>query len=247
MNGQVVLVTRPADRNASLIESLRAAGARPVAAPAIVIAEPADGGPLDGAVREAGRGAYAWVVFTSAAGVRAWWRRAAVLGSPPPAASVAVVGDATADAVREHGVEPALVPGSFTTVALGAAFPPAPPGGGSVLLARADLATSELESRIAEGGWSVERVDAYAVRGADDLPTEARDALVGGRVDAVLFTSPSTVEGFLALAAVPERAKVVCIGPVTAEAASARGLAVAAVADPHTEEGLVRAVRSVFE
>ena len=241
--GAVVLVTRPADRAGSLIERLRAMGAEPVAAPAIEIEEAEPGGPLDLAVGEAAEGRFAWVVFTSAAGVRAWWWRSDALASGPPRARVAAVGDATADALRRRGVEPDLVPPAFTTAALGDAFPA---GEGEVLLARADLATEELEDRIRARGWKVERVDAYRVRGVASLPGEARRALDQGRVDVVTFTSPSTVEGFLALARVPEGALVACIGPVTAEAARARGLSVAAVADPHTEDGLAAAVGSLF-
>ena len=64
-----------------------------------------------------------------------------------------------------------------------------------------------------------------------------------GRVDAVTFTSASTVRGFVrALGAVKGAPKVVCIGPVTAREARAHGLTVHAVANPHTIEGLVEAV-----
>lgn len=246
MNGQVVLVTRPADRAASLVERLRAVGARPLVAPVVRIVEPDPAEPLDDAIRAAAEGSFAWVVFTSGAGVRSWWRRMEATSTGEPAARIAVVGDATAEALRERGLEPDLVPPAFTTASLGAAFPPAGAGGGAVLLARADIATGELEDRIRERGWSVRRVDAYAVRPATSLPEDVRRALADGRVDAVTFTSPSTVDGFLALADVPPGTSVVCIGPVTAGAAQARGLAVRAVADPHTERGLVDAVRSVF-
>jgi uroporphyrinogen-III synthase len=62
-------------------------------------------------------------------------------------------------------------------------------------------------------------------------------------VDAVTFTSASTVRGFVrALGAVKGAPKVVCIGPVTAREARAHGLTVHAVATPHTVEGLVEAV-----
>jgi uroporphyrinogen-III synthase len=68
-------------------------------------------------------------------------------------------------------------------------------------------------------------------------------------VHAVTFTSASTVRGFLnarggeairGSSGVPP--KVVCIGPVTASAARDAGLRPAAVAKPHTIEGLVAAL-----
>jgi uroporphyrinogen-III synthase len=75
------------------------------------------------------------------------------------------------------------------------------------------------------------------------LPAEARAALRSGEVDAVTFTSASTVRGFVrAIGVVKGNPKVVCIGPVTAREAREHGLRVHAVADPHTVEGLITAV-----
>ena len=242
--GRVVLVTRPAPRGATLVERLRAAGADALAAPTIEIDPAPLGGPLDDAIELAAHGAFSWVVFTSAAGVAAWWRRAEAQVVGAPAAAIAAVGDATADALRARGVDPDLVPPSFTTASLGAAFPS---GSGLVLLARADLATAELEDVLRSKGWTAERVDAYRVRYAEELPAEVGEALRSGRIGVVTFTSPSTVEGFVRLAGTPSDPLVVCIGPVTAEAARSHGFAVAAVADPHTEDGLVDAVVALFD
>jgi len=237
--GRVVLVTRPGAQGAELARRLRDLGATAIEAPAIEVEGPEPGGPLDDAVRATAVGGFAWAVFTSAAGVRAWFARAEAIGIGEIQARVAAVGEATAEALRDRGVEPALVPAAFTTAALGEAFPS---GSGRVLLARADLASADLEEAIRAKGWTPVRVDAYRVRHADALPEEGLHALRRGRVDAVTFTSPSTVEGFVRLAGAAHGPAVVCIGPVTAEAARAAGLDVAAVADPHTSQGLLRAL-----
>jgi uroporphyrinogen III methyltransferase / synthase len=113
---------------------------------------------------------------------------------------------------------------------------------GRVLCARADVAPEGLEEALAAKGWAPTRVDAYRTRMLRSLPAEARAALREGRVDAVTFTSASTVRGFVrALGGVKGTPKVVCIGPVTAREARERGLAVHAVANPHTVDGLVEA------
>jgi uroporphyrinogen-III synthase len=237
--GRVVLITRPADQGASLAARLLALGAEPLEAPTIVVEPQPGGGPLDRSVREAAEGRFEWVAFTSASGVGAWRDRAEALEAGLPRARVAAVGEATAEALREAGIEPALVPPSFTTAALGESFPQ---GRGPVLLPRADRAAADLEAAIRAKGWTPVRVDAYRVRPAEALPEEAATALTNGRVDAVTFTSPSTVEGLVRLAGVVGGPAVVCIGPVTAEAARRAGFEVAAVADPHTTEGLVGAL-----
>jgi uroporphyrinogen-III synthase len=87
-------------------------------------------------------------------------------------------------------------------------------------------------------------------RGGDDLPA----ALRAGQVDAITFTSPSTVRNTLrrlqveaglgpdALAGV----RIACIGPVTADAAKAASLSVAVMPETYTVSGLVAALRHVF-
>jgi uroporphyrinogen-III synthase len=232
-------VTRPSEEGESLADRLRALGAEVLVAPTIVIASAPDDGPLDKAILDAAEGRFAWVAFTSSAGVAAWEARATVLEAPSPRARIGAVGDATAEALREARMAPDLVPPTFTTAALAESFPE---GRGRVLLPRADLATADLEDGLRSKGWTVDRVDAYRVLPAEAWPEQATEALRGNRVDAVTFTSPSTVHGFVRLAGVPSGVAVVCIGPVTAEAAEAAGFVVDAVADPHTTEGLIAAV-----
>ncbi|HEX6399290.1 MAG TPA: uroporphyrinogen-III synthase, partial [Actinomycetota bacterium] len=160
-------------------------------------------------------------------------------------ASVAAIGEGTAASFRGWSRrEPDLQPPTFTTAALARAFPR---GSGRVLCARADIAPEGLEAALAGKGWNPVRVDAYRTLFARSLPREARDALRRGDVDAVTFTSASTVQGFVqALGGAKGSPKVVCIGPVTATAAREAGLRPAAVARPHTFEGLVQALERVL-
>ena len=116
-----------------------------------------------------------------------------------------------------------------------------------MLCARADIAPEGLEEALGAKGWSPVRIDAYRTRFPRSLPKVGRDALRRGEVDAVTFTSASTVRGFVgALGPVRGTPKIVCIGPVTAKEARAHGFKVAAVAEPHTMEGLVGALERVF-
>jgi uroporphyrinogen-III synthase len=236
--GKVVLVTRPADRSDRLLRLLEGRGARVLSAPTIELA-PARAAPLAAALERLAAGGFAWIVLTSPATVDVLVERLA--GPRDVRAKVAAIGEGTAAAFRRWSRRaPDLQPPTFTTAALARAFPR---GAGTVLCARADIAPEGLEDALAKKGWMPERVDAYRTRMPRSLPKEARDALRRGAVDAVTFTSASTVRGFVhALGPVKGTPKVVCIGPVTAKEARARGFRVAAVADPHTIEGLVRAV-----
>jgi len=254
LEGRTVLVTRPRAQAGSLADMLRARGARVIVAPAIRLV-PAPAKAIDGALDRAAAGEFAWVVVTSRTGAERVLSRLAAHGRGPRdlRAKVAAVGDGTAGVLRTGGVRPALVPPSFTTESLGRAMPN---GTGNILLARADIAPEGLEGVLARKGWTVERVDAYRTRYPGTLPVAARRALAAGAVDAVVFTSASTVRGYLkaaggilrhpAMAAAGHEPKVVCIGPVTAAEARAAGFRVHATADPHTIEGLVAAVEQAF-
>jgi uroporphyrinogen-III synthase len=113
------------------------------------------------------------------------------------------------------------------------------------LCARADIAPDGLEDALEAKGWAPLRVDAYRTVFPRSLPTEARTALKEGTVDAITFTSASTVRGFInavGTSGLRGNPKVVCIGPVTAAEARAHGLTVHAVANPHTTDGLVEAL-----
>jgi uroporphyrinogen-III synthase len=245
--GKVVIVTRPREEGSDLARLLQERGATVLLAPAIELA-PAPEEDLDRAAHDLAAGSYAWVVFTSPAGVEALLPRMSSVGEKGLTARVAAVGEGTAGALRRFGVEPDLVPRTFTTAALGRAFPR---GAGRVLLARADIAPDGLEATVAAKGWTPMRVDAYRTRLVPSLPEEATQALRAGQVDVVSFTSVSTVEGFVraahsVLAEAPRSPVSVCIGPVTAEAARAAGLIVAGVAQPHTIEGLVKVLGRVL-
>ena len=254
LGGRTVLVTRPRAQAAELVRLLEHRGARTIVAPAIRLV-PAPARQLDAALERVLAGEFAWVVLTSRAGVEALLGRLDGRRERFGGARVAAVGEGTAAALRGHGIRPSLVPGTFTTAALGRAMPR---GTGRILLARADIAPEGLEAALERKGWSVDRVDAYRTRSASGVPVEARRALVSGTVDALTFTSASTARGFVRLAgglfrhpaaatAGRRPPRVVCIGPVTAAEARALGLRVHAVADPHTIEGLVAAVERALE
>jgi uroporphyrinogen III methyltransferase / synthase len=235
------LVTRPEDQSRTLVRAIRSRGGRALSAPAIAIA-PARSAALTLALRRLAAGRYEWITLTSQASVEMLATR--LEGPSDVRAKVAAIGDGTSTAFHRWAHrDPDLVPSSFTTEALARAFPR---GQGAVLCARADIAPEGMEDALAAKGWSAERVDAYRTKLARSLPAPARQALRDGRVDAVTFTSASTVRGFVnAVADVRGAPKVVCIGPVTAREARQHGFRVHAVASPHTIEGVVGALERV--
>ncbi|MGH2637574.1 MAG: uroporphyrinogen-III synthase, partial [Actinomycetota bacterium] len=181
---------------------------------------------------------FAWVTLTSPRTVHVL---AEHLEPRDVHAQVATIGEGTREAFRRWTRrEPDLVPRTFTTASMARSFPR---GEGRVLCLRADVAPEGLEDALRAKGWTPARVTAYRTRLSRSLPAEARTALREGLVDAVTFTSASSVRGFVrAIGVVRGNPRVACIGPVTAREARAHGLPVHAVANPHTIEGLALAV-----
>lgn len=239
LRGRRIVITRPAEEARSLADRLAALGAIPIVFPTIRI-EPADAAPLVDAARHLDR--FDWVVFTSVHGVEAFFGALAPAGKDARDVGrrkVAAIGPVTAKALRERGVEPALVPPKYVAESVLEAMGEV--RGLGVLFPRADVARDVLADGLRARGATVTEVVAYRTVGAA-LP--APDL---GGADAVTFTSSSTVREFVASGAkAPGAAKVVCIGPVTAATARELGLVVAAVAAEHTEDGLIQALEGAL-
>ncbi len=244
--GLRVLVPRPAGQAGRLAAALAAAGAQPVAVPLVEIRPVTPGGPFDDAVDRLLTGTYDWAVLTSTNGVDALRgclaRRglgAAALGP----VGMAVVGPATAAALQAWGARPDLVPAGATGAALAATLGPAGRGA-RVLLVRADQAARDLPTVLERLGWEVDDVVAYHTVPRTTLTPEELARISAGPLHWVLFTSPSTVTGYLQTLGGPPpvSARVAVIGPVTERAAVRQGIQVDACAGEHTADGLVAAV-----
>jgi len=239
-----VVVTRPAAQSTEICGLLKEAGAVPVLVPTIAIGPPASYESLDTALRSAAD--YDWWVFTSANGARAVLLRAAMLEldlSPVTHPRLAAVGSATAAVLRDAGLTVDVTPSHHRADQI--------PGvlgdldGRRILLPRSDLADKSLPGLLRERGARVDEVAAY--RTALRPVTPAGFAEFGQGVDAITFTSPSTVRGLVeglgpAHSRLVGDAVVASVGPVTSEAARALGLHVHVEANESTARGLVDAL-----
>jgi uroporphyrinogen III methyltransferase/synthase len=234
--GRSVVVTRAREQASTLSARLASLGAEVLELPAIALE------PLP--VELPDLGAYAWLVFTSANGVAGFFTRGLdPLGLDARALArmrVAAIGPGTAGALATRGVRADLVPERFVAESLLEAFPPPTTPGERVLLPRAEQARDVLPEGLTSRGFAVDVLPIYRTVAA--VPDAALLARVrDGGVDAITFTSSSTVENFCDLVeAVPEpQPTVVSIGPVTSATAKGRGLRVDAEAAEHTIDGLV--------
>jgi uroporphyrinogen-III synthase len=239
-----VLVPRPP--GGELSDRLAGLGAIPVAIPLIEIRPVAPGGPLDAAARAARE--YDWIVVTSANGARALFTRMRGRGlAPPDRPRWAAVGPATAAALAAAGVQVTRIPESGTGAAIAGELGDL--DGRRVLLPRARIASADLPEALVARGARVDAVPAYdTVVGPESSREPLARALDTG-LEAAIFTSGSTVEGFARLAGSPGSRLVnmttVCIGPTTARALEQAGVRPSGVASDRTAEALVEALEEI--
>ncbi|MBX3475012.1 MAG: uroporphyrinogen-III synthase [Planctomycetes bacterium] len=218
LQGLRIALTRQAADNAVTAAELAARGATVESCPLVRVTL------LDPDSVTLRRVDYDWLAATSRRAL-AWldWRRDRPL--PPVFGRTACVGPATAQYAKAVlGLEP-LVGAKHTAAALAEAMGDLK--GRTVLFPRGDLARETLSARMREAGADVD--DPVVYRTLADHAGAARlvQLLARGELDAVAFASPSAVKFALDAGAELSRARCFSIGPTTADALLAAGVAVA--------------------
>jgi len=228
LHGKRILVTRPRDRAGTLSGKLRALGAEAVEFPCIRTEPLLPCPAMEDALERLTD--YAWLGFTSAAGVDAFWnclrgmgRDARTLGN----VKLAAIGPATGKALEAHGLAADLVPEVYDAAHMGEALAKA--AAGKVLLLRAESGSPALPDALDKAGTAYDDIAVYRTIYDNPRSAELREELEAGRFDFVTFTSASTVRGFVS--AVGADADFsgftgLCIGSQTAGMAEQYGIRV---------------------
>ncbi len=206
-----VAVTRAREGSSRLAERLRAEGFEVAEAPLLEIER------ISG--EEIVASEFDWIVLTSRIAVEEFLGR--LRGQVP---KTAVIGPGTAEALRDHGIEPTLVAERSTQEGLLEMFPRPP---GRVLFAGAEGARQMLAEKL--GAKVVSLYRTVEVK-PEQFP----------RVDIVVLASASAARSYAALEL---NYPCVSIGPITSAAAREYGLHVVGEARTHDLDGLVEAVK----
>lgn len=251
--GKTILVTRAREQAEKTAAAIRARGARAIVLPSIELHPPKDPAAVAQALDHMAQ--YGWVAFTSENGVEWAWRAIEARGrasAPFGQAKLAAIGPGTAAALERHGVRVDVVAAESKGEGLARAVLAAMAADESLLLLRAEVARDVFPEALRAAGHRVDVVAVYETRpAAGPEAAEVIAQLAGGAIDAVTFTSASTVESFVGLAGGGERAKalleqtlVASIGPITSEALVAHGVRIDAVPARSTLEALLDALEA---
>ncbi|MBD5150854.1 MAG: uroporphyrinogen-III C-methyltransferase [Oscillibacter sp.] len=224
--GKRILVTRPKDRAGTLSDKLRALGAEAVEFPCIRTEALLPCPAMESALGRLAE--YAWLGFTSAAGVEAFWNCLRGMGKDARAlggVKLAAIGPATGKALEAHGLVPDLIPEIYDAAHMGEALAKA--AAGRVLLPRAEAGSASLTDALAEAGVSCDAIPVYRTIYDNPRSAELREEIEAGKFDFVTFTSASTVKGFISSVGADAdfgHFTGLCIGAQTAGEAEKHGI-----------------------
>lgn len=227
--GYKVLLTRPKELVSAMSAKLRRLGAEVLELPAIAIAPVKEEDKVKEALDRLEE--YQWIVFTSPSGVRIFLddlmkkykadiRR---LGN----AKIAALGSGTARELGRRGLIPDLIPEVYDGRSLGEKLAEVCEKGAKVLIPRAAIGSHEIiEALGTRTDLQITDLATYDTLYEKSRLIDAAKEFEQGKIHCAVFTSASTVKGFVK--ALPEldytKVKAACIGKQTKAAADAFGM-----------------------
>ena len=251
--GRSVLVTRSRTQASVLSKLLREMGAEPVEFPTIEIRPLKSYRKLDAVLRRLSD--YHWLILTSANGVEYFFNRLYGKGYDVrdlKGVKVCAIGPATARALEDRGIRPDLVPAEYQAEGIIEELKTRRLKGRRILLARAKMAREILPRELKRLGAQVTVVPLYRTVKPSVAVEGIKGMLKEGKIDAITFTSSSTVKNFVKLLGREEVKELIMgvvvasIGPITAETARRYGIKCDIMAEENTIPALVKGLSHYF-
>ena len=225
--GWKVLVTRPRQHISKTADLLRKKGAEVLELPSICTVPVEDNSRLYEAFEKLDT--YQWIIFTSPAGVEIFFdemdRKEMDVRSLGQA-KIAVIGEGTKKKLKEHRLLADFVPSVYDGETLGAELAKELQGDEKILIPRAEAGNKKLTELLEQTGARADDIATYTTCYEKSRLIDEKKEFETGSVDCVVFTSASTVKGFVE--GTPgldyTTVKAACIGKQTKAAADAYGM-----------------------
>ena len=225
--GWKVLVTRPKGRSSRTADELRRKGAEVLELPSIRTVPLEDQSGLIAALDKIT--SYQWLAFTSPTGVEIFFdelKKAHKDIRSLAGIRIAAIGQGTARVLEDRGILVDLIPEVYDGDSLGEALAAALHGGEQILIPRASKGNANLVKTLKEHGAGVDDVPIYETVYEKNPLIDVAGEIAKGGIDCVVFTSASTVKGFVESTGLSDYSNVTaaCIGKQTKAAADAYGM-----------------------
>jgi uroporphyrinogen III methyltransferase/synthase len=256
LNGRVFAITRAREQSVEITTVIESYGGKVVHCPTIEIVAPDSWGGVDRAIE--GFEKYDWVIFTSANAVRFFLNRfkdkpSTNIGRLFSKKKVGAIGPATRRSIEEAGLAVDFVAEESVAEGLLKAIkdhldPEESLRGKCFLIPRARFARDVIPEELSKLGAVVDAVEAYQTIKPDVDCAHIISLFERRAIDAITFTSPSTIVNFAALVSphsLPELLRhtvVGCIGPVTTAKARELGLDEIVQPENYDAQSLIEAI-----
>ena len=234
LGGRQFLITRPRRNSSVLAGRLRRLGAQVIELPAIRTEMITPNERLGEVLASVGKDVpEEWLVFTSPAGVEIFFEQLAAQKIDlrtlfASSVKIAAIGSATAAELEKRGLIPELVPAVYSAVHLGSSLAGCAARDSRITILRAEQGSQELIPPLLEAGLTVQDIPLYRTvcETHPFLREKIGKLFESGEIDAVTFTSGSTVRGFVQSMGEMDftRIEAVCIGEQTAREARKYGM-----------------------
>ncbi len=250
-----MVLTRAPEQVGELVAALERLGAQVILLPTVAFALPEDSSGLDAAIVRLAE--FDWILFTSQNAVRFFAHRIREINPCDESTNldqpkVGAVGAATAKAATKEGFHLNYVATNHTGEALAHELA-ASMHGRKVLLPRSDRADDRLPAALREAGADLTEVVAYRTTAPNRGDPQTLACVQQGKVDAILFASPSAFRNLCdwipaaELAKLSGRVQFAAIGPTTARALRGAGVQVEIESVDASPALLAGAIASYYE
>jgi uroporphyrinogen III methyltransferase / synthase len=250
--GKRILVTRSSRQAGELVSLLEEQGAEAHTCPVFDILPPENETDIETAVADLPD--FDYLVLTSVNAVEAVWRKMRAAGFDArrlQGVTLVAVGPKTAESLQKYGLFADLCAREYRAEGVVELLESRDLAGKRILYPCSDKARDLIQRELSAAGAEVIAPVAYRTVRAEKSREKIADILNNGKLDAVTFTSSSSVEFFLDLGGKElldrlEGVALVSMGPLTTAEVRRAGLEVAFEAPVSTIEGLVEALKNYF-
>ena len=252
--GKRIVITRARAQASDLVSKLSKLGALCIEIPTIQIAPPENTIPLKESIKNIKN--YDWLIFTSVNGVKYFFDTLFDMGKDVRALGhlkFACIGPVTKERLKDYGIISDILPETYRAESVIDAFSTLGIKDKKVLLPRAKLARTILPEELTKMGARLDEVTAYETRLNADGKEELISLLENNEIDAITFTSSSTVSNFISLLELKEAKKLLknvvtaSIGPITSDTARSFDIEPDIEAKEYTIQGLVDSLLTYYE
>lgn len=240
LNNIKVLIPRPVGKAKEFSEKLVELGATPIVFPLIEI-KAINSKKLKTVFEN---NTYDWIIFTSTVAVNIFFK---TIKPSSIKSKVAAVGTATQKELEQLGLKVSFTPSAATAKKLAKEIPLNK--GEKVLMPRSEIAGRKIIDILEKGGVDVTDIATYSNTPVNYNKKDV-EQVFSQNINVIGFTSPSTVENFVALTrkfkiklSTPH---IVSIGPSTTAAIKKLQLKADATAQEHNINGLIEAIKSLY-